>query len=542
MINPHGPRVPQKWATVDEMMCASAARAAERGSAEPAQAIASNSGGQSWADCAEQAGNIAALLREVGVQLGDKVAVLSTRDDRLPSLVAGILHAGAVYCPLDASAPAARLEFQLKDLQPTLLVTVGGAGAGVGKEGIKTQWDLDDADLQARIAAADGDALKQKNDALTGEDACYITYTSGSTGTPKAVINHHAGVAQHLEWFGELLGRDGDLRVLQKAPMVFDVGIAEVLNPLANGGAVVMPDADWWMGDIDGFVDLVEEQQVTALSMVPSMMRTLLDVMDDMGEPLSRLGSLRHLLLGGEAVPADIARRAREEIGCRVHGLYGPTEAAMDVAWVEFTADSDVADGVNALGRPEDSVSLYVVAEDGSEVQEYGVPGELCIAGVQVASGYLNRPELTAEVFVPSLHPDVDGGRMYKTGDIAQWVAGAEGGSLEFLGRIGDQVKIRGNRVELGEVEAALRSADGVRDAAVAAVGEGDKSLVGFVVRADASSSDTDANGFAERLKASLGEVLPGYMVPNRIVELSALPMNANGKLDRRALADKSAI
>lgn len=211
----------------------------------------------------------------------------------------------------------------------------------------------------------------------------------------------------------------------------------------------------------------------------------------------------------------------------------------MDVLWVEYTeellaelAGSSAGDGrqPSLLGLPQDNVSCYLRAEDGKEVTDPGQVGELCIAGVQVATGYWRRPELTAQSFVPSWYPQVDGGRMYCTGDLARW---NQVGLLEFVGRVGDQVKIRGNRVELGEVDAALRRVPGVRQAASRVVGEDSPVLVGYVVW------DQEAVVLPPtEVAAVLRESVPEYMVPSRVVALQALPLSSNGKLDRRALPD----
>ncbi|MGP5928452.1 AMP-binding protein [Corynebacterium glyciniphilum] len=365
-------------------------------------------------------------------------------------------------------------------------------------------------------------------------------YTSGTTGTPKGALNTHLGVAAHFLWMGRVLGNDGSIRMLQKAPVSFDVGVAELLGPLSTGGTVVIPGPEWWPGDVDTMVSLISEHDVTVLSMVPSLMRVLLDVLDDFGTPLSSLGNIRHLLLGGEAVPADVVRRARAGIGCRVHGLYGPTEAAMDVTWVEYTDElisaGDFDDRASLLGLPEDNVGVYVVDEDGVEVnpsaQNWNSPGELCISGPQVGNGYFGQVGLTREAFVESLRPDVDGGRMYRTGDVVSWTEVNGTRMLQFLGRIGDQVKIRGNRVELGEVESRLRELDGVRQAAAVAVAHGGAdTLLAFIVAAE-----PDAAPDVTELSARLAESVPEYMVPTRITVLDALPVSPNGKLDRTAL------
>ena len=548
VLRPHGRRVEQRYPTVDAMICAAVQGC---GVNNQRLAVTGPTGTLTWPELARNAGRVAESIGSRGLGRGSRIAVLARRDTRLPVIVAGILHSGAAYCPLEVDSPVERLRWQLEDLQPELVilleveqsleqelrrVVAGACAAEVWASG--AECDVEIVDEADGVFQASG-TLLDANVEICPEDPCYITFTSGSTGRPKAVVNTHRGVACHLEWCARILGAGEELRVLQKAPVAFDVGIAEILNPLANGGTVVMPDSQWWMGDIDGFLDLLVDYRVGVLSMVPSMLGTLLDVMDDIGQPLARLAGLRHLLLGGEAVPSVLAERCLRQIGCRVHGLYGPTEAAMDVLWVEYTDEllaeletSCAGDSrqPSLLGLPQDNISCYLRAEDGGEITELGQVGEICIAGVQVAAGYWRRPELTAQSFVPSWHPHVDGGRMYCTGDLARW---NQMGMLEFVGRVGDQVKIRGNRVELGEVDAALRRVPGVRQAASRVAGENPPVLAGYVVW------DQEAVVLSPtEVAAELRQLVPEYMIPSRIVALQALPLSSNGKLDRRALPD----
>lgn len=534
-----GPAAPVEPATLDALLHHTLAGGGDR------PAVVGDGGTLTYAELDRRSSAVARYLRTNGIGTGDRVVVVAHRCGWLPVLAVGIIRAGAVYVPVDASYPAERVSFILEDCAPSAAFALGGASLPpeTELEGTTVGGTVtDDSPLGRAFLSEHGPRFEAAGQSrpVRPTDDCYLIYTSGTTGTPKGALNTHLGVAAHFLWMGRVLGNTGSIRMLQKAPVSFDVGVAELLGPLATGGTVVVPGPDWWPGDVDTMVELISGHDVTVLSMVPSLMRVLLDVLDDFGTPLSSLSNIRHLLLGGEAVPADVVRRARAGIGCRVHGLYGPTEAAMDVTWVEYTDElisaEDFDDRASLLGLPEDNVGVYVVDEDGVEVNpstpNWNRPGELCISGPQVGNGYFGRAELTTEVFVESLRPDVDGGRMYRTGDVVSWTEVDGTRMLQFLGRIGDQVKIRGNRVELGEVESRLRELDGVRQAAAVAVNHGGAdTLLAFIVAAEPGAAPDTAE-----LSAQLAESVPEYMVPTRITVLDALPVSPNGKLDRAAL------
>lgn len=562
-------------------------------------------------DVDSHANAVAWELRHRGVGPGDHVVVLSGRSPWLPSVMVGILRAGAAYVPVDASYPAERISYIVNDCQPDVVIGLGEVSVPTTDTSTRitptnnaANWELRHPD---EYFASDGIAHRQEFRAsdrtreLLPDDPCYLIYTSGTTGNPKGAVNPHRAVASHLQWVVRTLGQDadssasaGELRMLHKAPIGFDVGVAELLCPLACAGRIVIPGPDWFPGDPFALGDMIETYSVTTLSMVPSMLRVMFDVLDDVGLGYDQFASLRHVLLGGEAVPNDLVERARAVLPSRLLGLYGPSETAMDVAWVDFsrpysgaatdsagtpnsepTADSNHARVISAVeawadpsthddnsragmdqpapdnptneeassggtrvGWPEDNVVFYVVDENLNEVPD-GQSGELCIAGAQVGAGYFNNPEVTAEAFVPSLHPDRDGGTMYRTGDVMSRDAR---GMLRFEGRIGDQVKIRGNRVELGDVETHLRRLDAVNDAAVAVDRAGGEATLvgGIVVSESATAGDgSDDAGHAtipQQVKAELGALVPEYMVPSVLVVMTELPHNDHGKIDRRAL------
>ncbi|WP_244425135.1 AMP-binding protein, partial [Bradyrhizobium sp. STM 3843] len=309
-----------------------------------------------------------------------------------------------------------------------------------------------------------------------------------------------------------------DDRVLQKTPFGFDVSVWEFFWPLAHGAELVIARPGGHQ-DPAYLAELIERCGVTILHFVPSMLQAFLEAAD-----LSRCGSLRDTICSGEALAVETQNRFLSLLpSCRLHNLYGPTEAAVDVsAW---PCRLDPAATQVPIGRPISNIQLYVLDHRLDPVP-IGVAGELYIGGVGIARGYLGRPSLTAERFVPN--PFASGERLYRTGDLARWRAD---GALDYLGRIDHQVKIRGFRIELGEIEAALLSHPAVEQAAVMVRDDsGERRLVGYVTTRDNAPFE------AEALRRHLQTTLPDHMVPSAIVRLDRLPLSPNGKLDRNAL------
>ncbi|MFF9091399.1 amino acid adenylation domain-containing protein, partial [Streptomyces sp. NPDC014991] len=353
---------------------------------------------------------------------------------------------------------------------------------------------------------------------LTPAHPAYVLYTSGSTGTPKGVVVPHAGIVNRLLWTQAEYALDASDAVLQKTPYGFDVSVWEFFWPLTTGARLVVARPDGHR-DPAYLSALIREHAVTTVHFVPSMLRTFLTAPDAAaaGE------TLRRVLCSGEALPAALAARARDVLGPKLHNLYGPTEASVDVtSW----ACQD-GSGTVPIGRPVWNTRVHVLDAALRPVPP-GVTGELYLSGVQLARGYLGRPGLTAERFVAHPH-GAPGERMYRTGDLARWTGQ---GVLEFAGRADDQVKLRGFRVELGEVEAVLARHPAVAEVA-AAVREdrpGDQRLVAYVVPAPGADPEP------ERLRAAAAHALPDYMVPTSVVMLDALPLTPSGKLARNDL------
>ncbi|MGJ7608675.1 amino acid adenylation domain-containing protein, partial [Variovorax sp. LT1R20] len=451
-----------------------------------------------------------------GAGPGHFVALALPRSIEMVCGLLAILKTGAAYVPLDVSYPAERLAFMLEDAAALCMLsdTVTAAELPQGTPALL----LDDPALAAALAAApdtnptDDDRVRP----LAPAHAAYVIYTSGSTGRPKGVTGPHSGVINRLCWIHETHPYTPDKSSIAKSSIAFFDGSTEMLGPLLFGAPLVMagPQA---VKTPDDLVDLIEHHRIDRITLVPSLLSNLLEQYD-----ASRLGGCRLWIVSGEALTNELATRFAEVLPqSRLLNFYGFSEATGDSLFAPAGKD-DVP-----IGRPIWNTQVYVLDALLQPVP-VGVAGELYIAGAGLSYGYLRRPHLSAERFVANPY-GAPGSRMYRPGDIARW---RPDGVLDFLGRADQQVKIRGFRIEPGEVEAALTRLPGVAKAAVVAREDrpGQKQLVGYVVAQDAQPLD------AQALRRTLALQLPDYMVPAAIVVLEALPLNPNGKLDRKAL------
>ncbi|MFC4149886.1 amino acid adenylation domain-containing protein [Micromonospora mangrovi] len=458
----------------------------------------------SYAELNTRANRLAHRLVAAGVGADHLVGVLAERSVEMVVAVLAVLKAGGAYLPIDPGLPADRVAFMLADSGARLLLTPTALADRVtGTDA--TVVPIDAADL----ADLPGDDLPARSGP---DDLAYVIYTSGSTGTPKGVAVTHRSVT-NLWLTRDLAGLHPGSRVLQFAPFSFDVSVFEMVLSLLGGVPLVVPTPADLAGGVE-IVGLINRQRVTFTFMPPSLLAHLAP---------EHVPTLEVLGSGGEDCPAEVAERwggkKRFLIG------YGPTEATVYAT----VTDEIVGGGHPPIGRPVANTVVRVLDER-LRPRPIGAPGELYLGGPGLARGYLHRPELTEAAFVR--HP-VTGERLYRTGDLVRYLPD---GNLEFLGRTDDQVKLRGFRIELGEIAAALRAAPGVADA-VAVVREdrpGDKRLVGYVVPADAGADDEVTRAARDAVAARL----PQYMVPAAVVALPALPLNPNGKVDRRALPD----
>ncbi|GGM15614.1 hypothetical protein GCM10010129_69800 [Streptomyces fumigatiscleroticus] len=460
-----------------------------------------------YAELTARANRLAWHLRSLGARPGAVVAVSVPRSVELVVALLAVVKAGAAYLPLDPDYPAQRLAYMLGDAAPVCAVTdrADRLPDGTGTPLVV----LDGLDLSDR-------PWTDPARALTPAHPAYVIYTSGSTGRPKGVVVPHRAIDNRLRWMQHAYGLTAGDRVLQKTPSSFDVSVWEFFWPLREGATLVVAEPGGHKDPVY-LARLIREQSVTTCHFVPSMLQMFLAGPDaaDCAAPL------RRVFASGEALPRETAQAfARALPGVELHNLYGPTEAAVDVT---YHACDPADPGPVPIGRPVWNTRLYVL-DAALQPCPPGVPGELYLAGVQLADGYLGRAELTATRFVADPFGPA-GARMYRTGDLARWTARGE---VEYLGRTDHQVKLRGQRIELGEIEAALAAREGV-DGACALVREdrpGEQLLVGYV------TGDADPAA----VRAAVARELPEHMVPAAVVALDAFPLSPNGKLDRREL------
>ncbi|EHN12108.1 Long-chain-fatty-acid--CoA ligase [Patulibacter medicamentivorans] len=478
-----------------------------------------------YGELAARADALATRLRAAGARRETLVAVALPRSAELLVALVAVLRAGAVHLPIDPDHPAERRRHLLEDSGAALVVSADGDGVlsvtGVdrGADADASPRDVDVDHDRSRTGAAAVDASPREPVATDAGDAAYCIYTSGSTGAPKGVLVSHGAIVRQLDAVQRAFPLAPGERVLTKASPSVDVSLLELLWPLRSGATVVVapPGAQ---RDPVALAALVRNHRVSAIDFAPSMLDGFLRYVEETGA-LAALATLRYVFSGGEALAPELAARWRAATGVPVINAYGPTEAAVQVTWSTTPADGDRV----PIGRAADG-SVARVLDGALRPVRPGVPGELYLAGAQLARGYLGRAALTAERFVAD--PFADGERMYRTGDR---VIERPDGELEFLGRVDDQVKIRGHRIELGEVEARLREQPGVAQAVASVRRDGGVArLVAHVV------AEPGAAVTAAALRAALAHHLPEPMVPSAIALLEALPIGPSGKVDRGAL------
>lgn len=478
-----------------------------------APAIVSEEGEVTYGDLDVRANRIAHRLRKLGVGTETLVGVCIDRSSDLVAAMLGVLKAGAAYVPIDPSLPRDRIAYMVDDARIAVLLT-------------ERRVEKDIPPTESAVVVLDADSAIDAEESVrpkcraTPESLAYVIYTSGSTGRPKGAMIHHRAIVNHLLWMQRTWPLCADDVVLQKTSTSFDPSIWEIWGPLLSGARVVMAPPGT-QGDPEYLVGAMMRHGVTHLRLVPSVLELVAR------EPgFERCTSLRRLFVGGEALSRALVERVWDRIDVEVVNLYGPTEATIvSVAWVAERGQGPFPPMV-PIGRPITNLRAYVL--DGMmQPAPVGVPGELHLGGAGVGRGYLRRPDLTEERFLPD--PFVPGGTLYKTGDVCRLRAD---GVIEFLGRNDHQVKIRGCRVELGEVEAVLAEHATVGKAAVVPreVAQGEVCLSAYLAPRSRAMPDP------VELRAFLRNRLPEYMVPSYFAVLSSLPLNSSGKVDRKAL------
>ncbi len=460
-----------------------------------ATAVDSPTGSFTYAELLAYARGVSAELRTVGVQPGDRVAIVMSRSREMVGALLGILGSGAAYVPVDPNYPPARVRYMLED---------SGASAIVSHRGLERPYEP-----QVPVVQLDDwqPATQAPFATLQPTDAAYVIYTSGSTGLPKGVEISHGAMANFLLTMQEEPGFTEHDRLLAVTTISFDIAVLELYLPLIAGGRVVIASED---EALDGrrLMRLIDEAEITMMQATPATWKLMLAAGWTMSPRL-------RVLCGGEPLPRVLADDLLDRVD-ELWNMYGPTETTV---W--STVEKIHRDQPILVGKPIANTTVYVLRDDLS-LCPVGVPGELYIGGRGVANGYVNRPEMTADRFIPD--PFRPGETIYRTGDLVRF---RSDGRLEHLGRLDNQVKVRGFRIELGEVESALQSHEAVRDAVVIAA---DDRLVGYVVLQPGAHATTT------ELRSWVSGSLPPYMVPALVMTLDELPLTPNGKVDRKQL------
>ncbi|MED1721282.1 non-ribosomal peptide synthetase/type I polyketide synthase [Brevibacillus parabrevis] len=480
------------------------------------QAVVCEGQSLTYRELNERANQVARFLLDHGCEKNQIVGIVAERSLAMIIGLLAIEKAGGAYLPIDPATPAERIQYLLEDSGARLVLT---------QTKLIEQMTFTDS---AEIAVYDLEdeaqyaSYERTNPGvpLLPDDLAYVLYTSGSTGQPKGVMLTHGGMANRLCWMAAHYGMDEQEVVLQKTTYTFDVSVWELFLPLMIGGVLCFakPGGE---KDPEYLYRLIDEQQITTLHFVPSMLAAFLHALPDNADEAS-FSRLKRCICSGEELSIEVKDRFfRKMPEVELHNLYGPTEASIDVTFYEVQAE----DRLIPIGKPVANTRLYIVTEEGG-LAPIGVPGELCIAGIQLAKGYLNRPELTAEKFREL--PLLPGERLYFTGDLARWL---EDGNIAYLGRKDTQIKLRGFRIELGEIESAIQSyTDKIETVAVVSQGTQAESKVLCAFFSATEKVDVG------KLKAHLQRHLPAYMVPLHYQQLAALPHTSSGKIDRKAL------
>ncbi|MEA2172503.1 MAG: hypothetical protein QOD00_95, partial [Blastocatellia bacterium] len=473
----------------------------------------------SYAELNRKANQLAHYLQTIGVGPESLVGICIERSLEMMVGLLGILKAGGAYLPLDPHYPRERLSFMLTDARVKVLLTQHSLLSFLPEHEAKvvcldTDWQL--------IA---GQSTEQPSSKVTAENLAYVIYTSGSTGRPKGVMLSHGGVCNTLRWRQAAFSLQETDRMLQNISIAFDPSVWQIFGALVTGYELVLARPEGHK-DIRYLSGLIEEHKITLADFVPSMMQAFLEEQSE-----GACESLRHVFCGGEVLPVELQERFFSALpGGELHNMYGPTECSIDaVCWTCQPGSNERV----PIGRPVANKLVYIPDEYQQPVP-VGVAGQLHVGGVGLARGYFNRPELTAEQFIPNPFSSEPGARLYRTGDRVRYLPD---GRIEYLGRMDKQLKIRGFRIEPGEIENMLVQHEAVRESVVLARDQGkdDKRLVAYLVM------NEDSLMTAGELRGYLRERLPPHMVPSSFVILKELPLLPNGKLDTDALPEPDA-
>ncbi|HEY1352295.1 MAG TPA: amino acid adenylation domain-containing protein, partial [Ktedonobacteraceae bacterium] len=462
-----------------------------------------------------QANALAAFLRHLGVGPEVLVGLCVERCLELPIGLLGILKAGGAYLPLDPDHPQERLASILQEARISVILTQSRLRTLLPQTSadvicLDTHWQQQEVATDQRVPAG-----------VIPENAVYTIYTSGSTGRPKGVVNIHRGIVNRICWMQHTYHLKPGERVLQKTPCSFDVSVWEFFWTLGTGATLVLARAHGHR-DSAYLVQTIAEQNITTIHFVPAMLKAFVEERD-----VEALQSLKRVFSSGEALSTRLQERFVSRLGAQLHNLYGPTEASIDVTF--WACNSSVSSECVPIGRPIANTSIALLDAHLQLVPE-GVPAGLFIGGIGVARGYLYQPALTAERFLPDPFSQIPGARIYRSGDVARYLPA---GVLEFVGRDDRQLKIRGNRVEPGEIEAVLARRLEIRDVIVQVQEDpsGEQCLACYL------RAHTDQQLTTAQLRTYLLAWLPEYMLPSRYTWLEVFPLTASGKIDQQALS-----
>jgi amino acid adenylation domain-containing protein len=450
---------------------------------------------------------LANFLIEQGIKHEMLVPLCIERSIEMLVGILGIMKSGAAYVPVDPDNPTDRIAYILKDIQAKFVITLDRFKSLFSEQ--QNLVFLDSSYENVLSQNINNPTIKVKP-----ENLAYVIYTSGSTGKPKGVMNQHNGLINRLQWGQVTYQLKAGEKILQKTPFSFDISLYELLWPMMTGATLVFAKPQGHK-DPEYLMNIVENSKINLIHFVPSMLDIFLERVEK-----DKCLSLRQVFASGEALGRMTAEEFKKKIPhAFLDNLYGPTEAAIEVSYWRIPSEKLLREV--PIGSPVANTKLYIV-NSAQQLCPVGIPGELYIEGVQVARGYLNQPELSAEKFIDS--PFTPGQRVYKTGDLAKWLSD---GNVEYLGRKDDQVKLRGFRIELGEIETNILASKMVKQSVVIVK---DQRLIAYVV---------ENNNFDKtQLMSYLSESLPEYMVPQIWVSIPQIPLNSNGKTDKKALPD----
>ena len=466
-----------------------------------------------YAELQRKANLLAHTLRKRGVRPNTVVGIISHRSLEMIIGIFGILKAGGAYLPLQHKGPPERLRYLLKESEALLLLTQSDETEDYGVPVL----NLRNEELYRGLP----EPLEQISHP---EDLAYVIYTSGSTGKPKGVMIEHRSLVNRLVWMQKCYPLDPQDVILQKTPGVFDVSVWELFWWCMTGAKLALLEPGHEKFPL-AIIECIAKNQVTAMHFVPSMLSVFLNYVSEHQEA-AKLASLRRVFASGETLTPVLVKKFNSVLydtnATRLTNLYGPTEATVDVTYFDCPVQGEIAR--IPIGKPIDNIEIVILNEQDKPVPVLEI-GELCIAGVGVARGYINNPILTSEKFVT--HPFQPGQKMYRTGDLARWLPDE---NIEFLGRADQQTKIRGIRIELEEIEAVISQDKYVDQCVVTTRQESENVilLIAYIVQKD---------GFSiSNLKKYLNNVLPDYMIPNIFIPLAKIPLNPSGKVDRKLL------